>query len=104
MKQLSTLVCALMMGLAVNVHAADAVPDVAYGSELMTAQERHEYHAKMRALKTEEEREAFRLEHHKAMQARAAAQGKTLPEMPPAGMGRGDGMGPGKGMGPGYKR
>lgn len=104
MKRLSTLACALMMGLAVNVHAADAVPDVVYGSELMTAQERHEYHARMRALKTEEEREAFRLEHHKQMQERAKAQGKTLPELPPAGMGRGTGMGPGKGMGPGYNR
>jgi hypothetical protein len=71
-----------------------------YGYELMTAQERNEYHNRMRALKTEQEREAFRLEHHKKMQERAKAQGKTLPDTPPAGMG--PGMGPGgRGMGPG---
>lgn len=104
MKRLSTLACALVMGLAFNAHAADAAPDVVYGSELMSAQERHDYHVKMRSLKTVEEREAFRLEHHKLMQERAAAQGKTLPEVPPLDKGRGSGMGPGGGMGPGYKR
>lgn len=102
MKRLSTLACALVMGLALNAHAADAAPDVVYGSELMSAQERHDYHVKMRSLKTVEEREAFRLEHHKLMRERAAAQGKTLPEVPP--LGKGSGMGPGGGMGPGYKR
>lgn len=78
-----------------------------YGSELMTPQERYEYHNRMRALKTEQEREAFRLEHHTLMQERAKAQGKTLPAMPPAGMGPGmmrPGMGPGSGMGSGPRR
>jgi hypothetical protein len=73
-----------------------------YGSELMTPQERAEYQTRMRAAKTEQEREAIRLEHHKQMQERARAQGKTLPETPPAD--RGPGMGPGGGsggMGPG---
>ena len=51
--------------------------DRIYGSELMTRQERAEYQSRMRALKTEQEREAFRLEHHQKMQARAKAQGKT---------------------------
>ena len=80
--------------------------DQVYGSELMTRQERYEYQSKMRALKTEQEREAFRLEHHNKMQERAKAQGKTLPDMPPAdrGPGMGPGMGPGGGMGPGYRR
>jgi hypothetical protein len=74
--------------------------DQIYGSELMTMQERSEYQARMRAAKTEQEREAIRLEHHKQMQARAKAQGKTLPDAPPAD--RGPGMGPGGGgMGPG---
>jgi hypothetical protein len=76
-------------------------PDRIYGSELMTAQERTEYQARMRAAKTEQEREAIRLEHHNQMQERAKAQGKTLPDMPPAGMGPGMGPGGGKGMGPG---
>jgi hypothetical protein len=70
-----------------------------YGSQLMTPAERAEYQAKMRSLKTQEERDALRLEHHKQM-------GVTLPEVPPAGgmMGPGAGgmMGPGGGMmGPG---
>lgn len=71
--------------------------DQVYGSQLMTAHERNEYRAKMRSMKTREEREAFRLEHHKQMQERARAQGVTLPDMPPA---AGAGMGPG-GMGSG---
>ena len=72
----------------------------------MTLQERNEYHNRMRVLKTEQEREAFRQEHHKLMQARARAQGKTLPDMPPAAMGpgvMGPGMGSGSGMGPGRR-
>lgn len=85
-----------------------------YGSQLMTRQERAEYHSKMRSLKTNEEREAFRLAHHKKMQERAKEKGKTLPDMPPAqgggmgpgggGMGSGGGMGPGGGMGGGRGR
>jgi hypothetical protein len=77
--------------------------DRIYGSELMTPQERAEYQNRMRELRTEQEREAFRLEHHKQMQERAKAKGKTLPDTPPAD--RGPGMGPGGGgMGPGYRR
>ncbi len=82
--------------------------EVIYGSQLMTNQERVEFRAKMRNANTAQEREQLRLEHHKAMQERAKAQGKTLPDMPPAmggGMGPGGGgMGPGSGMGPGGGR
>ncbi len=74
-----------------------------YGSQLMTAKERNEYHARMRAAKTVQEREQIRMEHHNAMQERARARGLTLPDMPPAG--GGGGMGPGGGgMGPGGGR
>jgi hypothetical protein len=70
-----------------------------YGSQLMTRQERIEYRNQMRAMKTQEERNAFRLEHHKQMQERARERGVTLPDTPPA---AGGGMGPGGGgMGPG---
>lgn len=73
--------------------------DQVYGSRLMTRQERLEYRNKMRSLKTVEEREQFRLEHHKQMQERAKARGVTLPDEPPA---RPAHMGPGGGaMGPG---
>ncbi len=71
-----------------------------YGSQLMTMQERNEHRAKMRAAKTEQERERIRADHHEQMKVRAKERGVTLPDQPPAG--RGPGMGPGGGgMGPG---
>ena len=122
MKQLSMMACSLFITMAASVQAADQVRDQVrdqtrateqiqdrervYGSELMTQQERLEYHNRMRLLKTEQELQAFQLEHHKLMQERARAQGKNLPDMPPAGMGpgmMGPGMGPGSGMGPGRR-
>ena len=42
------------------------------------------YQTKMRSLKTDQAREAFRLEHHEEMKIRAAARGVTLPNEPPA--------------------
>ncbi len=54
-----------------------------YGSQLMTAAERTEYQAKMRTLKTDKELDAFRLDHHTKMTARAAERGITLPSTPP---------------------
>jgi hypothetical protein len=88
----------LTMGSAFAQNAAQI-----YGSQLMTRQERIEYRNQMRALKTQEERNAFRLEHHNRMQERAKERGLTLPDAPPAqGGGKGRGMGPGMGgMGPG---
>jgi Ni/Co efflux regulator RcnB len=102
----------LMTTLALAVLAAGGAmaqnagnPAAIYGSQLMTQQERIEYRTQMRALKTQEERNAFRLEHHKKMQERAQERGQTLPDAPPAaGPGRGmggGGMGPGGGMGGG---
>jgi len=80
---------------------------VIYGYQLMTQKERAEYQAQMRNMKTAEERERFRKEHHEKMQARAKEQGVMLPEMPPqrgGGMNQGNGMGPGSGMGGGRNR
>ncbi len=71
-----------------------------YGSQLMTAQERDEYRAKMRSAKTQAERDRIRAEHHAAMQERAKEKGVTLPDQP-RGPQRGQGAGPGKGPGPG---
>lgn len=101
----------LLAGASTSLLAQDQtqLQDPVYGSQLLTRQERAQYQTKMRSLKTEQEREAFRLEHHKEMQERAKAQGVTLPETPPnprpgMGPGMGPGMmgGPGGGMGPGY--
>ena len=73
-----------------------------YGSELMTPKENAEYRARMQAVKTAEEREQIRKEHHEKMKERAKARGVTLPDEPPAG---GDGMGPNDGgMRPGGGR
>lgn len=70
-----------------------------YGWELMTPEERAEHRAKIRSFNSEEERERFRLEHHKEMEERARARGVTLPDMPSTSQGRGMGPG-GKDMGP----
>jgi len=80
-----------------------------YGWQLMTPEERAEHRAKMRSLKTRNEREAYRMEYHERMQERAREKGVDLPDMPmPRGKGmgpRGDSMGPrGSGLGPGGGR
>jgi hypothetical protein len=71
-----------------------------YGYQLMTPEERTEYRNKMRSLKTEEEREQFRIGHHEQMKIRAKERGVTLPDKSPT-RGRREGMG--QGMGPGPK-
>ncbi len=94
----------LPMGGAI---AQTAPPAPVYGSQLMTPQERLEYRNQMRSMKTQEERNAFRLDHHRKMQERAKEKGVSLPDDPPAG---GAGMGPrrdsgmGAGMGGGRGR
>lgn len=113
MKHASILAVSLGLALGISAPTFAQYPSVQraqaqeqiYGYDLMTPQERNEYRERMRALNTEQEREAFRLEHHRKMQGRARAQGKTLPDTPPAGRGPGM-MGPGGGgmMGPGYGR
>ncbi len=69
-----------------------------FGSQLMTVQERKEYQQQMRALKTQQERDQLRSEHHTKMQERAKERGVTLPDAPPA---RGKGAGPRAGHSPG---
>ena len=55
-----------------------------YGKELMTAQERAEHHARMKAARTPEERARIRREQHERMKIRAQERGLTLPDEPPA--------------------
>jgi len=71
--------------------------DTIYGSQLMTPAERNTYRNKMRSLKTAQEREAFRAQHHEEMQKRAQQRGLRMPDSPPAQGARG-GMGPGPAM------
>jgi hypothetical protein len=53
-----------------------------FGGRMMTAQERAEYHAKMRAATTVAERKRVRKEQHDAMMARAKERGVTIVEEP----------------------
>ena len=106
------LALAVVMTFSTNFALADDQEQLRgqniYGSSLMTKAERAEHRATIRSLKTREERERYRMEHHKRMQERAKEKGISLPEMPmPRGKGmgpRGDGMGPRDGMGPGGGR
>lgn len=75
--------------------------DTIYGSQLMSDQERIEYRNRMRELRTAEERERFRLEHHERMQARAQERGLQLPPDPPSQRGRAMQPGAASGMGSG---
>lgn len=63
-----------------------------FGWDLMTPEERAQHRETMRNMKTEEEREAYRMEHHKRMMERAKQKGVELPPYKP-GMGMGGGMG-----------
>lgn len=64
------------------------------GRPPMSKEERTDYHNKMRAAQTKEEREKLRQEHHEQMKERAKAQGLKAPEEPP---GRVGGRSPGGG-------
>jgi len=95
-----TLLSAVSMITLMQITPLGFADEPIYGYQLMTEQERAEHRTKMRSFQTEQEREAYRMEHHKMMQERARAQGVTLPDEPmPRGQGRG--MGPGPGAGPG---
>lgn len=90
----------LLLAATPSISFAAEEGKTVYGWQLMTEQERAEHRAKMRSFNTEEEREAYRQEHHKRMQARAKEQGATLPDEPLP-RGKGVGMGPRDGSGPG---
>ena len=112
--KLSVLLCAMLFAGWVMAADQDQERDRdrlqdqdVYGWQLMTPKERQEYRDQIRNLKTEQEREAYRNEHHKRMQERAKEQGVTLPETPMMRQhspGSGGNMSPGGGMGPGGNR
>ena len=103
---------AAVMAYTMGVQAQDTTSSLApiYGAQLMSDPERSAYQTKMRSLKTDQAREAFRLEHHEEMKIRAAARGITLPNEPlakglgiqgnaPQGSGQGGAAGKSGGMG-----
>lgn len=101
----------LFLALSLSAPFVSAQEEPIYGQQLMTEQERAEHREQMRNLRTEQEREAFRQEHHERMQQRAEERGVTLPDEPgqrgkgmnqsqqKKGMGQGKGMGHEKGRG-----
>lgn len=92
----NTIFATLLIVLPVHFGFAE---ETIYGWQLMTEQERIEHRNKMRSLKTKQEREAYRIEHHKRMQERARERGVTLPDTSQQ---RGKGMrGPASGTGQG---
>jgi hypothetical protein len=108
MNRKTILLSALLASMSLSGNlalAADPPPagqEQIYGSQLMTEQERADYRARMRSTTSNDERERIRMEHHQQMKARAAKEGKTLPDEPPAS--RGGMMPPAGGMGPGSTR
>ena len=103
---------AVVMTYTMGAHAQDTTSSLMpiYGSQLMSDPERSAYQTKMRSLKTDQAREAFRLEHHEEMKIRASARGITLPNEPyakglgiqghvPQGAGQGGAAGKSGGMG-----
>ena len=70
-----------------------------YGSQLMTPAEREAHWEQLRNMATEQDREAYLLQHHQQMQERARAKGIQLPDEPPIRR-----MGPGPGPGPGVMK
>lgn len=101
----------LLLALSLSAPFVSAQEEPIYGQQLMSEQERAEHREKMRSLRTEQEREAYRQEHHERMQQRAEERGVTLPDEPgqrgkgmnqsqqKKGMGQGKGMGHEKGRG-----
>jgi hypothetical protein len=88
------------LALAAGQEQVNQQQEQVYGRELMTEQEREAQQSKMRAAKTNEEREKIRTEQHERMKERAKESGKTLSDKPPVnggGMGRGRRMGVGGG-------
>lgn len=96
------MIPAAVMLLSFNQVIAD---ETVYGWQLMTEQERMEHREKMQSMKTMEERERYRKEHHEKMMQRAKERGVTLPDVPSdRGKGMKQGNGQGKGMGDGMGR
>lgn len=111
-KLITMLSVVFVLSLQMNSSFAE---ETVYGWEMMNVQERNQHMETIRNLKTDKEREQYRIEHHKRMQDRAKERGMKLPEMSPdqardrmhdgsgmgSGMGSGTGMGSGSGMGKG---
>jgi len=88
----AVLALAATAGMATLAMAQDQI----FGSERMTQQERDEFRNRMGAMKTEQEREAYRLEHSKRMQERERTLDKGMQRQDEQMLKSGKGGGPGK--------
>ena len=95
--KLSSFIVGLLISFTPAIsHAEQTV----YGWELMSEQERIQHRETMRSFQTEQEREAYRHEHHQRMVKRARERGIELPDAPRPMGGPGEGMGMGGGRKP----
>lgn len=109
MKTITSLTSLIAVLFLLSPLQSSYAEEEVYGWNLMTQQERIEHRETMRNLKTQEEQERYRMEHHNKMQERAKERGVTLPETPQDRermrdqlrdrTGSGAGTGPGTGMG-----
>lgn len=98
---ISLVTAGLLLGSG-GAFSADPVAAPAFGSQLMTEQERVEHRTAMRSAQTDDERVAARAKHHEQMVQRAQERGVTLPATPPEQQpyaGARGGMGPGMNAG-----
>lgn len=101
MKTINNLVIySMLIVLMLPLHKNYAEEEV-YGWSMMNEQERNQHRETMRSFTTDEERERYRIEHHKKMQQRAKERGLTIPDNPHERMRDGSGMGSGMGGGKG---
>ena len=70
-----------------------------WGQEMLTNQERNQFHLEMRNAKSEQERVRVRNQHQELIHQRAQERGIDIP--PAAGRGQGMGQGQGRGQGQG---
>lgn len=106
---ITVLAGALSLSSGILMAAPEEGSSQIYGSQMMTQQERADHRAKLRAAKTQTERNQIRQENHQRMQQRAKERGIKMPDMPPQNQGhmnqghmnQGQGMknGMGQGMG-----
>jgi len=99
----SLIVASIAASLLMSAHVSIAAEsNQVYGSQLMTQQERVEFHARLRNASSNAERERIRNEHHKKMQKRAEKKGLKIADEPPtSGAGKGAGKSSAGGNGPG---
>lgn len=100
------MISVLASAFSLSTSCVFAADPPAYGSQMMTQQERTEHRDQMRNATSYEEKEKIRSEQHEKMKEKAKEQGINMPDKPPAGSRMspsGNGMGPGSngGMGSG---